>query len=45
MIEKQLLELSDNVYKIKGKDTMESVLPKISGKETLVNNEAQMTPE
>ena len=30
MIEKQLLELSDNFYKIKGKDIIEQVLPEIS---------------
>ena len=36
MIESQLLELSDNVYKIKGKDTVESVLLEISETETLV---------
>ena len=42
MIKKKLLELSDNVYKIKGKDTVESALPEISETETLVLNETQM---
>ena len=45
MTENQLLELSDNVYKIKGKDTNNSVLLEISAKETFVINETQMTPE
>ena len=45
MIENQLLELPDNVYKIKGKDTIESALPEISETETLVINETQTTPE
>ena len=45
MIENQLLELSDNVYKIKGKDTIESALPEISEIETFVTNKKQMTPE
>ena len=45
MTENQLLELSDNVYKIKGKDTINSVLLEISAKETFVINETQMTPE
>ena len=43
--ENQRLELSDDVYKIKGKDTIESVLPEISETETIVINETQMTPE
>ena len=45
MIENQLLELSDNVYKIKGKDTIEKALPEISETETSVINETQMSPE
>ena len=45
MIENQLLELSDNVYKIKEKDSIESALPEISEIETLVINETQMTRE
>ena len=45
MIENQLLELSDNVYKIKGKDTIEKALPEISETETSVINETQMPPE
>ena len=45
MIENQLLELSDNVYKIKGKDTIEKALPEISETETSVINEIQMSPE
>ena len=43
--ENQRLELSDDVYKIKGKDTIENVLPEISETETIVINETQMTPE
>ena len=39
--EKQLLGLTDNVYKIKGKDITENVLPGTS--ETLVINETLMT--
>ena len=42
MIENQLLELSDNVYKVKGKNTIENVFPEISETETLVINETQM---
>ena len=42
MIENQLLELSD-VFKIKGKDTIESALPEIS--ETVVISEMQMALE
>ena len=38
MIENQLLELSDNVYKAKGKDTIKSTLPEIS-EEQMVNRE------
>ena len=45
MIENQLLELFDDVYKIKAKDTIESALPETSETETLVINETQMTPE
>ena len=45
MIENQLLELSDNVYKIKGKDTIEKALSEISETETSVINETQMAPE
>ena len=45
MIENQLLELSDNVYKIKGKDTIEKALPEISETETSEINETQMSPE
>ena len=45
MIENQLLELSDNVYKIQGKDTIGSALLEISEIETLVINVTQMTPE
>ena len=45
MIENQLLELSYNVYNIKGKDTIEKALPEISETETYVMNETQMTPE
>ena len=45
MIENQLLELSDNVYKIKEKDSIESAFPEISEIETLVINETQMTRE
>ena len=49
MIENQLLELSDNIYKmflmfLKGKDTIEKALPKISETETSVINETQITP-
>ena len=42
MIENQSLELSDNIYKIKGKDTTESAPLEISEKETFVINETQM---
>ena len=45
MIENQLLELPDNVYKIKGKDTIESAFPELSETETFVINEMQMMPE
>ena len=45
MIENQLLELSDNVYKIKGKDTIDKALPEIPETETSVINETQMNPE
>ena len=45
MIENQQLELSDNVYRIKGKDTIEKALPEISETETSVINETQMTLE
>ena len=45
MTENQLLELSDNVYKIKGKDTIEKALPEISETETSEINETQMSPE
>ena len=45
MIENQLLELSDNVYKIKWTDTIENVFPEISETETFVINETQITPE
>ena len=38
----KLLELSDNAYKIKGNDTIESALPEISETETLAINETQM---
>ena len=38
MIQNQLLELSDNVYKVKGKDTIKSALPEIS-EEQMVNRE------
>ena len=38
----KLLELSDNAYKIKGNDTIESTLPEISETETLAINETQM---
>ena len=41
IIENQLLELSDHVYKTKEKDTIESVLQEISERETLVSNETQ----
>ena len=44
-IKNQLLELSDNVYKIKEKDTIETVLLEISETESLVINETQMTLE
>ena len=43
--ENQRLELSDDIYKIKGKDTIESALPEISETETIVISETQMTPE
>ena len=43
--EKQLLGLPDNVYKIKGKDIIENVLPGISETETLVINKTHMTPK
>ena len=39
MIQNQLLKLSDNVYKVKEKDAMESVFPEISETETLLINE------
>lgn len=39
MIQNQLLKLSDNVYKPKEKDAMESVFPEISETETLLINE------
>ena len=42
MIKNQLLELSNNVYMIKGKDTIESVLPEIFEIQTFVINETQM---
>ena len=45
MIEYQLLELPDNVYKIKRKDTIEKALPEISETETSVIKETQMPPE
>ena len=45
MIENQLLKLSDNVYKIKEKDTIEKALSEISETETSVINETQMAPE
>ena len=45
MIENQLLELSDDVYKIKGKDTTENVFSEISEIETLAIKETQLTPE
>ena len=45
IIENQQLELSDNVYRIKGKDTIEKALPEISETETSVINETQMPPE
>ena len=45
MIQNQLLKLSDNVYKVKEKDAMESVFPEISETETLLINETWMTPE
>ena len=45
MIENQLLKLSDNVCKIKGKDTIENALPEIPETEILVINETQKTKE
>ena len=45
MIQNQLLKLSDNVYKPKEKDAMESVFPEISETETLLINETWMTPK
>ena len=45
MIENQLLELPDNVYTIKRKDTIEKALPEISETETSVIKETQMPPE
>ena len=45
MIENQLLELSDNVYKVKGKDTIRKALPEITETKTSVINETQMTLE
>ena len=45
MIENQLLELPDNVHRIKGKDTIDKALPEISENGTSVTNERQMNPE
>ena len=45
MIENQLLELSDNIYNITRKDTIESVFLKVSETETFVINKTQMTLE
>ena len=42
MIKNQLLELSNNVYMINGKDTIESALPEIFETETFVINETQV---
>ena len=44
-IENQLLELFDNVSKIKGKDTIENAFQELSETENLVINETQMTLE
>ena len=43
--ENQLLELLDNIFKIKGKDTIENAFQELSETENLVINETQMTPE
>ena len=43
--ENQLLELLDNISKIKGKDTIENAFQELSETENLVINEIQMTPE
>ena len=45
MIENLLLGLPGNVYKVKEKGTIESILPEIYETEALVINEKQMTPE
>lgn len=45
MIENLLLGLAGNVYKVKEKGTIESILPEISETETLVINETHMTPK
>ena len=42
MIENQLLELSDDMYNITGKGTIESVFLKVSETETFVINKTQM---
>ena len=45
MIQNQLLNLSDNVYKVKGKDATENALPEMSETETPVIYKTQKNNE